>query len=123
MPSLKSDAEHLARTWINLWNAGEPEKLPLADDFVHTSPFGRVSGRETYLEWVRPLAAKNVTSLHIERTLSEGNECAIWFVMETPAGKVDVCDWVETRDGQITAIHSFYDASDLPERESALPTE
>ncbi|NNF52110.1 MAG: nuclear transport factor 2 family protein, partial [Gammaproteobacteria bacterium] len=115
MTNFKS-AEQLARAWIDGWNAGTPEQIPLSPDFAHTSPFGTVSGRERYLEWVRPLAAKNVTSLKIIRTLSHGDQCAIWFEMGTPNGAVAVCDWVETCDGQVTAITSFYDASHLPER-------
>jgi len=113
----QDNAAQLARAWIEGWNAGKPEQIPLAPDFVHTSPFGTVAGREKYLEWVRPLAAKNVTSLKVERTLTEGDQCAIWFVMGTPNGDVAVCDWVQTRAGQISAITSFYDASNLPQRD------
>ena len=72
--SRQIEAERLARAWIDGWNAGEPEKIPLSGDFVHTSPFGRVKGRDKYLAWVRPLAAKNVTSLKIVRTLADDGE-------------------------------------------------
>lgn len=111
-----ASAERLARAWIEGWNAGTPEQIPLAPDFVHTSPFGKVAGRDKYLDWVRPLAAKNVTSLKILRTLAQGGSCAIWFEMGTPNGDVSVCDWVQTQNGLITAIDSFYDASNLPQR-------
>lgn len=103
----------LARTWIECWNAGTPDDIPLAADFVHTSPFGRVSGRETYLEWVKPLAAQNVTDLRILRVLSDGDEAAIHFEMSTPSGPVQVCDWVRAHNGEIQEIHSFYDATGL----------
>jgi SnoaL-like domain len=106
-----NSAEALARVWIDRWNEGAPESIPLAEDFTHTSPFGRVQGRETYLEWVKPLAAKNVTRLNVLRTLSNGNHATIHFEMQTPKGPVAVCDWVVVDDGQITAIHSFYDAT------------
>lgn len=96
-----------------MWNAGTPDALPLADDFTHTSPFGCVQGRDTYLEWVKPLAAKNVTDLRVHRTLAQGNMATIHFEMDTPGGVVQVCDWVEVADGRITAIHSFYDATGL----------
>lgn len=116
--AVKHEAESLARAWIDGWNAGKPDDIPLAANFVHTSPFGTVSGREKYLDWVRPLAAKNVTSLKVVRTLAEGDECAIWFEMGTPGGMVRVCDWVQTRDGEIATVTSFYDASNLPVREN-----
>ncbi len=106
-------AETLARVWIESWNEGDPDRIPLAADFVHTSPFGRVEGRDTYLEWVKPLAAQNVTQLKILRTLSSSDQAVIHFQMRTPNGLVEVCDWVVVENGQITQIHSFYDATEL----------
>lgn len=108
-------AEELARLWIERWNAGDPDSIPLAEEFKHTSPFGCVEGREEYLEWVKPLAARNVAGLRIVRTLGSADEAVIHFEMETPQGPVQVCDWVVARDGEIKEIHSFYDATDLRE--------
>ncbi|TQV85977.1 nuclear transport factor 2 family protein [Aliikangiella coralliicola] len=109
------ESEKLARAWIDGWNAGKPDDIPLATDFVHSSPFGTVSGREKYLDWVRPLAEKNVTSLKIIRTVSSDSESAIWFEMGTPNGVVQCCDWVKIERGKIIAINSFYDATNLRE--------
>jgi hypothetical protein len=109
--SVRNEAERLARAWIDGWNAGKPDKIPLAHNFAHTSPFGVVSGREKYLAWVKPLAARNVTSLKIVKTLGNNSESAIWFEMMTPGGLVQVCDWVETDNGEIVAVTSFYDPS------------
>lgn len=108
-----TSAEALARAWIERWNEGEPDLIPLAEDFKHTSPFGCVEGRRKYLDWVKPLAAENVSELRILRTLADGNEATIHFEMQTAKGPVQVCDWVVVDDGRITEIHSFYDASDL----------
>ncbi len=106
-------AEALARIWIERWNEGTPDLIPLAEDFTHTSPYGRVTGRQTYLDWVKPMAARNVTQLRILRTLSSSNEAVIHFEMQTPKGLIQVCDWIVVADGQITEIHSFYDATEL----------
>ena len=103
----------LARVWIERWNEGAPDLIPLSEDFTHTSPFGRVKGRQTYLDWVKPMAARNVTRLRVLRTLSSSNEAAIHFEMHTPKGLIQVCDWIVVEDGQITEIHSFYDATEL----------
>jgi len=111
--SLKNDAEKLARIWIESWIAGKPDEIPLAKDFTHSSPFGTVSGRKKYLEWVKPLADKNVASLKILKTVGKDNEAAIWFEMKTPNSVVQCCDWVQTKDGEIVSINSFYDATDL----------
>ncbi|MGA7303265.1 MAG: nuclear transport factor 2 family protein [Rhodothermales bacterium] len=109
----QNEAERLARAWIEGWIAGTPDDIPLAEDFTHSSPFGVVKGREKYLEWVKPLAAQNVVSLKIIKTLGVDREAVIWFEMESPNGLVPSCDWVETKDGEIVAIQSFYDATGL----------
>jgi hypothetical protein len=105
--------EALARAWIERWNEGAPDLIPLADDFTHTSPFGCVQGRQEYLDWVKPLAKQNVTELRVLRTVAGANEAAVHFEMQTPKGLVQVCDWIVVENGEITEIHSFYDASGL----------
>ncbi len=112
MPS-KNGAEKLARVWIEGWIAGKPDDIPLAKNFSHSSPFSTVSGREKYLEWVKPLAAKNVASLKILKTLGGEDEAVIWFEMMTPNGVMQCCDWVQTKNGEIVAINSFNDATSL----------
>ena len=108
-----SSATALARIWIERWNDGTPDLIPLAEEFTHTSPFGRVGGRQAYLDWVKPLAAKNVTELRILRVLPGEDAAAIHFEMQTPKGPVECCDWVVVKDGRITEIRSFYDATGL----------
>ena len=106
-------AQELARLWIECWNRGEPDAIPLSEDFVHTSPFGRVEGKQKYLEWVKPLAAKNVADLKVLRTVGGDDEACVIFDMRTPSGMIPCCDWVRVKDGLIQEIHSFYDATEL----------
>ncbi len=112
--SKQNESVRLARAWIDGWNAGKPEEIPLAREFTHSSPFGTVKGREKYLDWVKPMAAENVTTLKIVKTLGGDGNAAIWFEMITPNGTVQCVDWVETSNGEIVSINSFYDASNLP---------
>lgn len=114
---MNKSAEHLARLWIELWNEGKPDDIPLAEDFVHTSPFGVMSGKTQYLETVKPLAAENVTELTIKSILSNDKEAAIRFTMKSPNGPIEVVDWVSVENGLIIAITSFYDPSKLPNQE------
>ncbi len=107
----ENNAEQLARIWIEGWISGTPDDLPLADDFIHSSPFGVVEGREKYLAWVKPLSAKNVNTLKIIKTLGNNSEAVIWFEMVTPKGMVLCCDWISVKDGTIKSVQSFYDAS------------
>jgi len=109
-----SQAKDLAREWIEVWGRDDPATLPLADGFVHVSPFGTIEGREKYLEVIRPLASDNVSSLRIRDILGEGDRACITFEMDTPNGPVDCCDWVTVAGGQITSVHAYYDPRKLP---------
>ena len=112
----ESSAE-LARGWIEAWTRMDLRWLRerLAPDFVHTSPFGRLEGRESYLETVEPLARKSVQELDIKQIIATGDQAAVWFENRTASGIVPSCDWIRTRDGLITEIQSFYDSEKVRE--------
>lgn len=120
---MTKSAAALAREWIEHWNAGSPDEIPLAETFYHTSPFGRVGPRDAYMEWVKPMAEKNVADLRIKRIIEDDNQATIHFDMHTPAGVIPVVDWVVVDGGEITEIHSFYDATLLRGSVDDAPTD
>ncbi len=113
----------LARGWIEAWIRMDMEWLRerLAPDFVHTSPFGRLEGRDPYLQTVEPMARKSVQELVIRDVIASGNQAAIWFENRTPKGVVDSCDWVRIENDRIQEIRSFYDSAAV--REVLSPSE
>ncbi|RZF79952.1 nuclear transport factor 2 family protein [Pseudoalteromonas sp. CO325X] len=102
----------LATGWIEAWIRMDIEWLKdhLTTDFVHTSPFGRLAGREHYLETVEPMARKSVQRLKIEEVVATNDQAAIWFENLTPQGAIPSCDWVRVERGKIKEIQSFYDS-------------
>jgi ketosteroid isomerase-like protein len=118
----ESSAE-LARGWMEAWTRMDIEWLRerLAPGFVHTSPFGRLEGRESYLETVEPMARKSVQELVIKQIIATGDQAAVWFENRTPRGIIPSCDWIRTEDGLITEIQSFYDSATV--REVLAPDE
>ena len=112
------NAGELAVGWIEAWIRMDMDWLRqrLAPGFVHTSPFGRLEGRDFYLETVEPMARKSVQKLTIREVIAgTGDVAAIWFENHTPEGAIPSCDWVWVEDGQIREIRSFYDASKVKE--------
>jgi hypothetical protein len=93
----------------------------LAPGFVHTSPFGRLEGRDAYLATVEPMARKSVTKLSIKGIVADGDQAAVWFENTTPKGVIPTCDWLRFEGGLIQEIRSFYDPS--PVRETLTPAE
>jgi len=107
----------LATGWIEAWIRMDMDWLRsrLAPDFVHTSPFGRLEGREYYLDTVEPMARKSVQELRIIDVIADGNKAAVWFENHTPGGVIPSCDWVRVENGMIMEIQSFYDTTKVRE--------
>ena len=107
----------LARGWIEAWIDLDLEWLRtrLAPDFVHTSPLGRLEGREHYLETVEPMARKSVVELKILDVIADGDRAVVRFENRTGNGVVETCDWVRVEDGFIREVRSFYDSARVRE--------
>lgn len=104
--------EEQARNWILVWNDGDPRSLPLAEDFVHTSPYGTIRGRETYLDTVIPQAAESVVTLTVDDVVVAGTRAVVRYRMEGRGGSVNPgCDWLEFVDDRLARVWSYYDRS------------
>lgn len=109
--------------WIEAWIRVDMGWLRrrLAPDFVHTSPFGRLEGRDAYLAAVEPMARKSVMELVVRDVLADGDRAAVWFENRTANGVVESCDWVTVEGDVIAEIRSFYDSAKI--REVLTPDE
>lgn len=107
----------LALGWIEAWIRMDMEWLRrhLAPDFVHVSPFGRLEGRDAYLEVVEPMARKCVVELVVKDVVATGDQAAVRFENRTLNGVVESCDWLQVEDDCIKEIRSFYDSAAIRE--------
>lgn len=119
----KERSAELAVGWIEAWIRMNMEwiRQRLTPDFVHTSPFGRLEGREPYLATVEPMVRKSVMQLTIKDVIASGNQAAVWFENRTPKGIIPSCDWVRVENDLIKEIRSFYDSAMV--REVLSPAE
>jgi len=113
----KERSAELAVGWIEAWIRMDMEWLRrhLAPDFIHTSPFGRLEGRDSYLATVEPMARKSVMGLTVRDVIASGNQAAVWFENRTPNGAVESCDWIWIENDLIREIRSFYDSAMIRE--------
>ena len=110
---MKERSAELAVGWIEAWIKMDIAwlKAQLAPDFVHTSPFGRLQGRDNYLATVAPMAKKSVQQLTIKDVIAAEGQAAIWFENQTPEGAIPSCDWIRVEHDLIKEIQSFYDSA------------
>ena len=114
---MEDGAGERAVGWIEAWVRMDLDWLRerLSEDFVHTSPFGRLEGRDIYLSTVAPLAEKSVQELTIKDVIVGEGQAAIWFENRTAEGVIPSCDWVRVEAGRIKEIQSFYDSAAVRE--------
>lgn len=103
----------LAEAWFEVFRNRDIDKLArlLAEDFVHTSPFGEIKPRQAYLDLVRanPQAFFSPV-IEILDLFDCGDKVAVrYLVNKNPA-----CDCIYARDGQIAEIFSYYHYGEKP---------
>jgi len=101
--------QELVTTWFDLWTTGDFEKLPLAEDFTHTSPYGIVEGREVYLNLARAnkeAFAGNTFDIH--ETMFDENRGCIRYTMKSSTGTLEVSEWIYESNGLISKIIAYY---------------
>lgn len=97
--------------WFDAFRAKDISKLELAEDFVHTSPFGEIKGRQAYLDLVGENAEAFFSpTLEILDVFECGDRYAVRYLVDgNPA-----CDCFYVRDGQIAKIYSYYHVGEKP---------
>ena len=104
-------SREIVEAWLDAFRTKDISKLKLADDFVHTSPFGEIRGKDVYLNLVRENeAAFFSATLTTIDVLDCGDKFAIRYLVNgNPA-----CDCIYVRDGKIAEIYSYYHYGEKP---------
>ena len=101
----------IAESWLVAFQAKDISLLQLADDFVHTSPFGEVRGKDVYLELIRANEdAFFENSIDVIDFLDCGDRFAVRYVV----GEMRACDVIYVRDERIAEVHSYYHFGERP---------
>jgi len=105
-------SRNLVDAWFEAFREKDISKLELAEDFVHTSPFGEIKGRQVYLDLVRENSEAFFSpTIKILDVFENGDKFAVrYLVNENPA-----CDCIYIQDGQISKIFSYYHVGEKPD--------
>lgn len=97
----------LAEAWFGAFRDKDIDKLEqiLAEEFVHSSPFGEIKSRQAYLDLVRAYSESFFSPVtEILDQFDCGDKVAVrYLVNKNPA-----CDCIYIQDGKITEIFSYY---------------
>lgn len=107
----------MSRQMVDKWFGAFREKdvtqleRILAEDFVHTSPYGEIKGRKAYLDLVRANEEAFFSPvIQILDVIAGGDSAAVRYLVNgNPA-----CDCIYVRDSQIAEIFSYYHVGKKP---------
>lgn len=103
----------LAEAWFEAFREKDIAKLEraLAENFVHSSPFGEIKPRQAYLDLVRanPNAFFSPVIEILDMFDCDDKVAVRYLVNKNPA-----CDCIYAQNGQITEIFSYYHYGEKP---------
>lgn len=88
------------------------DKLPLADEVIITGPNEDVKGKENVIAMLNQFMMIMQRFDFKKQFADETGVCTMLeCVTSTPAGSVPTVEWMEIKNGQIQAIHLYYDTA------------
>ena len=81
----------------------------LADDLSFEGPIDRFSRADDYMTAISRLHGM-VKGVEHEGLIVEGDEVALFYVLDTPIAKAPVAERYIVRDGKITKLRAYFDA-------------
>ena len=101
-----SIVEQLINQWFDIWSNGNFEDLPLSQDFRHTSPYGIVEGKDSYLN----LIEKNKSSFlgnqfKVHEVIYSEDKASVRYTMND---SMEISEWFYLKDDLINEVVSYY---------------
>lgn len=103
------DTKMLVKQWFTIWEEGNFEDLPLTENFVHTSPYGTIEGKQAYMDLVTANRDKFLGHrFDIHDILVEDNKACIRYTAIQDDFKLEVTEWHYTNNNLIERIIAYY---------------
>jgi ketosteroid isomerase-like protein len=81
----------------------------LADDLHFQGPIDQFDRADDYVTAITRLHGM-VKGIEHQATLAEGDDVAVFYVLDTPIAKAPVAEWYTVRSGKITQLRAYFDA-------------
>ena len=101
--------KELVQKWFEIWEKGDFNNLPLADNFTHTSPYGTIMGKDAYLDIVAANKDKFLGHrFEIRDSIFENERACIRYTARQEDFSLDVSEWHYIGNGLIEEIVAYY---------------
>ncbi|ALM06599.1 hypothetical protein SB49_01305 [Sediminicola sp. YIK13] len=113
----------LVKRWFDLWESGDFNSLPIAENFKHSSPFGTIVGKKTYLELVATNKDKFLGhKFELHEALYGENRAGVRYTTTQGDFSMEVSEWYYVQDNLILEIIAYYHIGEIrEERKLSFP--
>ncbi len=101
--------------WFAKWDKGDFHNLPISNNFKHTSPFGTIDGKKTYIDLVQDNKDKflgYIFEIHDE-IYSDNHACVRYTARQGNDFSLDVSEWYYTKGDLIEEIIAYYHIGEI----------
>jgi hypothetical protein len=81
----------------------------LADDLRFEGPIDKFERADDYVKAITALYGM-VRGIEHQATITQGDEVAVFYVLDTPVAKAPVAEWYTVTDGLIAQLRAYFDA-------------
>lgn len=111
------ELKDLVNIWFDKWDNGDYMNLPISENFKHTSPFGTIDGKKTYLNLVKENEDKFLgQSFDIHDAIYEKDKaCVRYTAKQGKDFSLDVSEWYYVKNNLIEKIVAYYHIGEIRE--------
>ena len=81
----------------------------MGDDLQFEGPIDKFQRADDYLKAITGLYGM-VKGVEHQATIGEGDEVAMFYLLDTPVAKAPVAEWYTVRGGKIVHLRAYFDA-------------
>jgi len=81
----------------------------MVDDLQFEGPIDKFRRADDYVTAITGLYGM-VKGIEHQATIGEGEEVAVFYVLDTPVAKAPVAEWYTVRGGKIVHLRAYFDA-------------
>ena len=105
-------SKQIIEQWFKSWETGNFKKIPVTEDFTHTSPYGTIKGKQAYLDLVANHTDKFLGhEFIIHDMLCESLHACVRYTAKKNNNELEVSEWYYFKDGLINRIVAYYNTS------------
>lgn len=103
------DIRELVHKWFEKWETGDYLNIPVADSFIHTSPYGIIDGKEAYLKLVEANKDKFLDNkIEIHDEIYDVDRACVRYTITQGDFTMEVSEWLYKGEDLIEEIISYY---------------